>query len=54
MSAEAFPELSAFINQRYNFEAEMRAALDRWVRHVEGLASGVPAKNVVSLRGQVA
>lgn len=38
----------AGIYQKYNFEAEMRAAMERWGRRVEALASGVAA-NIVDL-----
>jgi integrase len=40
----------AGVYQKYNFAAEMRAALDRWGRHVKGLASGEMAPKVVLLK----
>jgi len=37
------------VYQKYNFADEMRGALDRWGRHVEAIASGEMAANVVEL-----
>ncbi len=38
------------VYQRHSFDAEKKAALDAWARHVVGIVSGKPAKNVVRLR----
>ncbi|MGI8569307.1 MAG: tyrosine-type recombinase/integrase [Methylocella sp.] len=37
------------VYQRFNYADEMRAAMERWGRHVEALASGAPT-NVVELK----
>jgi integrase len=37
------------VYQRYDFAEEMRAAMERWGRHVEALASGDP-RNVIELK----
>jgi hypothetical protein len=37
------------VYQRFNFADEMRAAMERWGRHVEALGSEEPAANVVEL-----
>ena len=37
------------VYQRHNFADEMRAAMERWGRHVEALSSGAAEANVVEL-----
>ena len=37
------------VYQRHNFADEMRAAMERWGRHVEALSSGAGLANVVEL-----
>jgi integrase len=37
------------VYQRYDFAVEMRAAMERWGRHVEALASGDP-RNIIELK----
>jgi integrase len=39
------------VYQRHSFDAEKRAALNVWARHVEQIVSGKPAK-VISIRGR--
>jgi integrase len=40
----------AGIYQRHSFSEEKRAALEAWARHVAGIVSGKPDKNVVRLK----